>query len=72
MSRKKNKTKKCGTNLDLLTNFIIENIKGTRMQIWKAPYMLKKKKKLYLENFVFLTLITLELFTHEVRVFLKN
>ena len=27
MSIKKNKTEKCGANLDLTTNFIIENIK---------------------------------------------
>ena len=32
-----------GTSFDVFNIFL--NFKGTLMQIWKSPYMLKKKKK---------------------------
>ena len=40
------------------------------MQIWKSPYMFRLILKLYLENFAFLILLNLELFTRQVDVFL--
>ena len=42
------------------------------MQIWKSPYVFGFIQKSYLENFAFLILINLELFTREVCVFLKS
>ena len=42
------------------------------MQIWKSPYMFVFFQKQYLENFAFLILRILELFSREVCKFLKK
>ena len=42
-------------------------VKGTPMQIWKSPYMFLLIQKYYPENFAFLILRILELFTRKVR-----
>ena len=42
------------------------------MQIWKSPYMFVFVKKQYPESFAFLILTILELFTREIRIFLKK
>ena len=42
------------------------------MQVWKSFYRLEFIFKSYLENFAFLSLLNVELFTREVRVFLKK
>ena len=44
-------------------------IKGTLMQIWKYPYIFVFKQKQYPENFTFLPLRILELFTRKVCIF---
>ena len=49
----------------------LQEIKGTLMQIWKSLYMLVIWKE-YPENFAFLIHKILELFTREVRKFLKK
>ena len=46
-------------------------LKGTLMQIWKSPCMLVFIWKQYSENFVFLIVRILELFTREVCKFLN-
>ena len=52
--------------------FQIFIFKGTLMQIWKSHYMFVFTKKQYPENFVFLILRILVLFTREVCKFLKK
>ena len=47
-------------------------LKGTLMQIWKSLYVIVFIKKQYSENFAFLILRVLELFTREVCKFLKK
>ena len=42
------------------------------MQIWKSPYMFVFIQKQYPENFAFLILRILELFTRKVYEFLKK
>ena len=42
-------------------------VKGTPMQIWKSPYVFLLIQKYYPENFAFLILKILELFTRKVR-----
>ena len=42
------------------------------MQIWESPYMFVFIQKQYLENFTFLILRILELFTREICKFLKS
>ena len=42
-------------------------VKGIPMQIWKSPYMFLLIQKYYPENFAFLILKILELFTRKVR-----
>ena len=41
------------------------------MQIWKSPYTFKFIWKQYYENFTFLIVRILELFTYKVHIFLK-
>ena len=47
-------------------------IKGTLMQIWKAPYMFVFIQNQYFENFVILILRMLKLFARKVCKFLKK
>ena len=47
-------------------------IKGTLMQIWKSLNIFVFISKQYPENFAFLILRVLELFTREVGIFLKK
>ena len=42
------------------------------MQIWKLHLYIRVQKKQYSENFAFLILRILELFTREVCIFLKK
>ena len=49
-----------------------EVLKGTLMQILKSPNMFVFIQKQYLENFAFLILKILELFTREYCKFLKK
>ena len=46
-------------------------LKGTLMRIWRSPYVCVGIK-IIPENFAFLVPRILELFTHEVRIFLKK
>ena len=48
------------------------SFKGSLMQIWKSPYMFVLIFRLKPENFAFLILRILELFTHEVCKFRKK
>ena len=50
----------------------VQDIKGTLMQIRKFHYMFGFLLKQYPENFAFLILRILELFSHEVCIFLKK
>ena len=50
----------------------LEAFKGTLMQIWKSPSMLVLTWKQYSEDFAFLILRILKLFTREVCKFLKK
>ena len=54
------------------TIFISIRVKDTQMQIWKSLYMVVFIFKQYPENFAFLILRILELFTREVCKFLKK
>ena len=44
----------------------IAKLKGTQMQIWKSPYRLVFLEKWYSENFAFLILGILELYTRKI------
>ena len=46
--------------------WVNKTIKGTLMKIWKSPYMFVFTKKHYPENFAFLVLGVLELYTLKV------
>ena len=52
--------------------FLFDVIKGTLMEIWKPPDMFVFIQKQYPENFAFLILRILKLFTREVCKFLKK
>ena len=55
-----------------LVTFTEEILKGTLMQIWKSPNVLVFIWKQYPENFAFLILRIIELFTREVDKIPKN
>ena len=55
--------------LNIYNNYIT---KGILMQIWKSPYMFVFMQKQYPENFAFLILRILELFSCEVCKFLRK
>ena len=50
----------------------LREFKGTLMQIWKSAYVLVFIWKQYPENFAFLIIRIIELFTCEVCKFLKK
>ena len=52
--------------------YTFASFKGTLMQIWKSLDMFEFISKQYPENFAFLILRALELFTREVGIFLKK
>ena len=54
---------------NISNNYII---KGTLTKIWKSPYMFVFMQKQHPENFAFLNLRILELFSCEVCKFLKK
>ena len=57
----------------LIAPLAFHNVKkGTRMQVWKSSYIFLFTSKQYPENFTFLNLRILELFTRKVCEFLKK
>ena len=50
----------------------VKYFKGTLMEIWKSSYMFVFIQKQYPENFSFLILSIIELFTSEICKFLKK
>ena len=56
----------------LIAPLAFHNVKGTRMQVWKSSYIFLFTSKQYPENFAFVNLRILELFTRKVCEFLKK
>ena len=58
--------------LPLIFRFKNETSLKVLMQIWKSSWMFRSIQKSYLENFAFLILIIIKLFTREVCAFHKT